>query len=116
MHEYSIALALLERAEDEARQRRATAVERVRVRIGELSGVVPELFVTAFEISRSESELCKNAALEVDYVPCSWACSKCSKPIESGEKLECSICGAPARLAAGDEMLLASLELEVPDV
>ena len=39
MHEYSLMVALMERVEEEAAAHRALAVHRVRVRIGELSGI-----------------------------------------------------------------------------
>ena len=47
MHEYSIVGALVEQVESEARQRNATYVRRIRVRIGDLSGVDPELLASA---------------------------------------------------------------------
>ena len=113
MHEYSLMLALMERVEEEAASRRALAVHRVRIRIGELSGVEPELLESAFEIVRAGT-ICAGAVLEVERVPARWECSACRRPLGAGERLQCAACGAPAALAAGDEILLGQVELEVP--
>jgi hydrogenase nickel incorporation protein HypA/HybF len=113
MHEYSIALALMERIDAEADTRRALSVHRVRVRIGELSGIEPELLRSAFEIVRERTR-CQSAVLDIAEIPAAWICSGCGRPIEPGALLQCPACGAPARLAAGDEIVLDQLEMEVP--
>jgi hydrogenase nickel incorporation protein HypA/HybF len=113
MHEYSLMLALMERVEQEAASRRAVAVRRVRIRIGELSGVEPELLESAFSIVRVGT-ICENAAVEITRVPAQWECARCQTPLKAGDLLQCAACGAPARLASGDEMLLEQIEMEVP--
>ena len=115
MHEYSVVSSLIAAAEARAREHGATAITRLRVRIGELSGVDPELLVTAFEMAR-EGSMCAEATVEVERVPVSWACRGCGCPIAPGEVLKCPACGAPARLLSGDEIVLAQMELEVVDV
>lgn len=113
MHEYSIALALMERIDAEADSRRAVSVHRVRLRIGELSGIEPDLLRSAFEIVRERTR-CQAAVLDITEIPAAWVCSGCGRPIGAGAVLQCPDCGAPARLAAGDEIVLEQLELEVP--
>jgi hydrogenase nickel incorporation protein HypA/HybF len=113
MHEYSLMLALMERVEQEAASRRAVAVHRVRIRIGELSGVEPDLLESAFSIVR-ERTICAHAAIEITRVPAQWECSRCQAPLTAGALLQCAACGAPARLTRGDEILLEQVELEVP--
>jgi hydrogenase nickel incorporation protein HypA/HybF len=113
MHEYSLMLALLERVEAEATAHRAVAVHRVLVRIGELSGVEPDLLESAFEIVRAGT-VCAGAALDVERVAARWECSACRRPLDTGGALRCAACGAAAALAAGDEILLGQIELEVP--
>ena len=113
MHEYSIVQALLERVAAEARARRATSVHRLSVRIGELSGVEPELFVTAFVTFR-ERTICEGAELDLQTVAARWECPVCGRDIGRGERLTCTSCALPARLAAGDEIMLDRIEMEVP--
>ena len=114
MHEYSIIQALLARVDREARQRGASAVHRLRVQIGELSGVEIDLLTTAFETFRQGS-LCTDAELEVEAVPAQWSCPECGASIPRGAILRCRACGLPARLIGGDEIVLDQIELEVPD-
>jgi hydrogenase nickel incorporation protein HypA/HybF len=113
MHEFSIGQALMERIEAEAAARGATAVHRVRLTIGDQSGVEPDLLTTAFDILK-EHGLCHGAALDIERVPARWACSSCGRDIPPGEILRCGACGAIARLVSGDEIVLAQLEMEVP--
>lgn len=113
MHEYALMQALMERVGEEAAARRALAVHRIVVRIGDLSGVEADLLESAFEIVRAGTA-CEGAALEVERVPATWVCSACGRPIAGGGRLQCGACGSPARLAAGGEILLGRIELEVP--
>ena len=112
MHEYSLIQALVERVEAEVAARRATAVHRVCVRIGEDAGVDVDLFTTAFRTFR-ERTVCEHADLEVAIVPVEWACDACGRRIEAGQPLRCPGCGLPARMIGGDEIILERLELEV---
>ncbi len=114
MHEYSLVEALVRRVEEEARKRGAVAVHRLSVRVGELSGVDPELFATAYETFRAGT-LCEKAPLAVARVAASWSCPSCRRPIAKGDVLRCAECGAPARLDdGGDALLLDGIEMEVP--
>lgn len=112
MHEYAIVRALLDRVEKEAQAHQATRVHRVRVRLGEVAGVDGELLATAFR-TYSEAAGCGAAELEVVPVPAHWACGGCGREVSPGEVLRCRVCGRPARLIEGDEILLDRIEMEV---
>ena len=113
MHEYSIVQALMERVDAEADRRGATAVHRIAVRIGELSGVDVGLLATAYAIVRERTR-CAHAELDVEPVAAEWRCPKCRRTIAAGDLLRCAACGRAAELAAGGEILLDRIELEVP--
>ncbi len=114
MHEYSLVQSLVERVEQEARARGAIAVHRLSVRVGELSGVDPELFRTAYETFR-EGTICANAPLAVASVAATWSCPRCGTPVARGAILRCTACEVPARLDdGGDALTLDGIELEVP--
>jgi hydrogenase nickel incorporation protein HypA/HybF len=115
MHEYSIVQSLMGHIEAQARAHGATAVRHVAVRIGELSGVDPELLQSAYDLVRERS-ICAGAPLSITAVAAQWVCRQCSRAVPSGGPLRCPACAAPARLVSGDEILLERLELEVPDV
>jgi hydrogenase nickel incorporation protein HypA/HybF len=114
VHEYSLVEALVRRVEEEARRRSALAVHGLSVRVGELSGVDPELFRTAYETFRAGT-ICESAPLALSQVPASWSCPRCSRPIARGEALTCPRCHEPARLDdGGDALTLDRIDLEVP--
>lgn len=112
MHEYSIVQALYDRVAGAAADKGATAVHRVRVRIGEMSGVDPGLLATAWETFRVRT-LCEHAPLDIDRVAAVWDCSGCGRELPRGAHLQCPSCGRPARLRQGDEIVLEQIEMEV---
>jgi len=114
MHEYSLVEALVRRVEEEAARRGATAVHAVRVSLGELAGVDPELFRTAWDTFRAGTG-CARAELALVSVAASWSCPGCRAQIPRGAVLRCPACDLPARLSErADALLLESVEMEVP--
>lgn len=113
MHEYSIVQAMFDRIEQVARERRATVVRRVTVRVGSAAGLDVTLFRSAFELFQVRT-VCDAARLEVEEVPARWVCPGGHGVLAEGRPLTCETCGQPARLEAGDEITLMRLDLEVP--
>jgi hydrogenase nickel incorporation protein HypA/HybF len=112
MHEYSLVQALVDRVAAEVKQRRALAVHKLTIRIGELSGVEPELFRTAYETFR-EGTVCARATLVLEQVAASWSCPRCSGKIARGAALHCAACDLPARLdEGGDALMLNGMEVD----
>ncbi len=112
MHEYSLVRAMVDRVLQEARARNASAVSRLAVRIGAMSGVEPELFASAFTLCREG--ILAGAELELRHSEALWACPACASAIPAGAVLRCPSCDVPARLLSGDEILLEQIEMEVP--
>ena len=115
MHEYSVVQALITHVEVEARARKAITVHRLTVQMGELAGLDAELFATAYATFRAGT-VCADAELDIEPVPARWVCRTCGAAIAAGAALQCTTCGAPARLEQGDEIVLGRIEMEVPDV
>jgi hydrogenase nickel incorporation protein HypA/HybF len=113
MHEYSIVQAMFDQIEAQARERHAVAVRRVVVRIGVAAGVDVPLLKTAYDTFRVRT-ICDSAPLDVEEIGERWTCPAGHGDIPSGHRLTCDVCARPARLAAGDEIVLERLELEVP--
>lgn len=55
MHELSIAMSILEGVEEEVVRQGYGAVEAIHIRIGPLSGIVPEALLGAFEMAREQT-------------------------------------------------------------
>jgi hydrogenase nickel incorporation protein HypA/HybF len=115
MHEYSIVAALVDRVRREVEAHPGAIARRLRVRIGELAGVEPELLRTAFAVLR-ERGACAGAELDIEQVAAAWCCTRCDLPVAPGAVLRCPSCGRPAGLAAGGEIILERIEMEVRDV
>lgn len=115
MHEYSIIAALVDRVQRELEARPGAVARKLQVRIGELSGVEPDLLRTAF-ITFRERSACAEAELELVQVPAVWRCPRCDLAIAAGAVLRCPTCERPARLASGGDITLERIEMEVPDV
>ena len=112
MHELSICQALIEQVEAVARKEGALQVVQVRVGIGPLSGVEPQLLQQAFTLARAGS-IAATASLLIDHLPVKVSCSECGQETEAGvANLACGNCGDwHTRLVSGDEMLLTQVEL-----
>ena len=112
MHELSICQALIEQVEAVARKEGALQVVQVRVGIGPLSGVEPQLLQQAFQLARAGS-IAATASLLIDHLPVRVSCRECGQ--ETGAEvanLACGNCGDwHTELVSGDEMLLTQMEL-----
>ncbi len=112
MHEYSIIQSLVDSVESVASRYEGGSVHRVYVDIGELSGVDCDLLQIAYDTFR-EGTICDKAPLTIERIAARWECPHCHGAIPRGEILRCASCNEPARLAAGDEILLRRVEMEV---
>jgi hydrogenase nickel incorporation protein HypA/HybF len=112
MHELSIMESALNLALAQARENGASRVHVLRLRIGALSGVVPDALQFAFE-ALTPGTAAEGAELIVDNVPARFWCETCRREFESPEMFgECPDCARPSsELRAGREMELASLEI-----
>lgn len=102
----------LDTALDQARKAGAVRVHEIRLRIGALSGVVPEALQFAFE-ALADGTLAEKARLTIEHVPARFWCEPCQREFEAVRLFsECPECNTPSRkLRAGREMELASMEI-----
>jgi len=116
MHELSVCMALLDQVQSIAREQGATQVERILLRIGPLSGVDPLLLKSAYPLA-AVGTIAATAALDIETTSVRVQCNACgAETSATPNRLVCGRCGGfRARVISGDEMLLASLELKVPD-
>src|SRR6185437_8393479 len=78
MHELAIMDSALNLALDQAQKSGATRLHVIRLRIGSLSGVVPEALQFAFE-PLAPGTLAEGAALDIENVPARFWCHGCAR-------------------------------------
>jgi hydrogenase nickel incorporation protein HypA/HybF len=109
MHELSIAGNILEIVREHLPEGRAE-VASVKVRIGEMSGVVPDSLAFCFEALTAGTPL-QGARLQIQEIPLSGRCRACGYAGRLADgALTCSACGS------GDLELIAGRELEVVEI
>jgi hydrogenase nickel incorporation protein HypA/HybF len=113
MHELSIAMSILEIAEEEAERRGNAHVQAVHLRLGPLSGVVKEALLSAFEIASEQTDL-SDCSLVIEDVHISVFCATCNaeRRVRSMQCFQCVECGMPAsEVVHGHELQVSALEL-----
>jgi len=113
MHELSIAMGIVEAAEEEARRHNGR-VSAVHLKLGALSGVVKDALLFSYEAACLDTPLA-GSRLIVEEVPIVVFCPQCDSPRElrSPQWLCCPECGTPAsEIMQGKELEVVSLELE----
>jgi hydrogenase nickel incorporation protein HypA/HybF len=112
MHEIGLMQRMVEVALDRAASAGARHVQRVTVRVGAESGVVPDVIILAFEVA-TRGTIAEGAQLQIEDVPIACFCAICDLDFAPADALhECPIChrlGAEVR--CGNEFELASLEI-----
>lgn len=112
MHEISIIEETLAIALENAHQQDATQIHRLKMRIGEMSGVVPEALNFAFDVV-VQGTIAQQAILEIEIVPVKCYCDRCQlefKPLDYF--YQCPQCGElQTQTLCGREIELASLEV-----
>ena len=116
MHELSIVQSLFEILEDKAREQNARRITGVKLRVGRLSGVVPELIESAFDTYK-KGTLAEAAGLEIEITPFDFRCRACGGSTFRDETdVACSACGSKdIELVGGMDLVVENIEIEVDD-
>ncbi len=114
MHELSIVASLFEILEEKAKEKKAEKITSVKLKVGALSGVVPEFLETAFNIYKKDT-IADEAELKIEEVPLKVKCEKCGAEIIKNDYVFiCEKCDSrELKTLAGTELLLEKIELEV---
>lgn len=76
MHELSIALTIIDRAQAEIDRRHLSKLSAIGIRVGALSAVDPEALVFGFSVASRETAL-DGVKLQIEWVPASVRCRSC---------------------------------------
>ncbi|MFN2449005.1 MAG: hydrogenase maturation nickel metallochaperone HypA [Candidatus Baltobacteraceae bacterium] len=114
MHEVSIALAIVDEIAERIDGQNIEKVTAVHLRIGAMTGVVPEALRFAWELA-ADGTPAAGSRLEIERVPLTIYCSACAcERTVAGSMLPvCAVCGASSNdIVRGRELLVASMEVE----
>lgn len=111
MHEVSIMAEALQMALESARAAGAHRIAGLHLRIGKLSGTVPEAMQFAWEVVR-RGTIAETAWLEIETVPAAFWCATCQTEFECPDVYsECPRCHNPgAGLRRGRELEIVAVE------
>ena len=113
MHELSIALSIVELAEEEA-ERRGVPIHAVHLKLGALSGVVKAALLSCYEMACENTPL-QGSRLVVEEVPVVIFCPSCQaqRPLSSVQLFCCPQCGTPcSEIVQGRELEVVALEIQ----
>lgn len=113
MHELAITQGILEIAEKEAAKYNSGRITRIKLQIGEFTGVVREALEFSFEVVK-EGTLAEHAQLEIEVVKLRKRCPSCDEVFESNDLFDffCPKCNAPAEIISGREMQIEYIDLD----
>lgn len=131
MHEFSIACEIFEQVMATAKEHGATEVKHVTLQMGRLSHTNPEQLSFCFKVL-SEESIAENADFIVEMIPPSLECEcgytgtvdeekireNCefkSELLAYAAVMKCPICGKPAQITGGRELIIKSIEIETED-
>ena len=113
MHELSIVQDLLKVCDTNATEQGATAVKRVEIQIGKLSGVEPHYLKKAFDAFKVGGH-CSDAELIIEIQDIIVRCCQCGREgTIMANEFVCPMCGSRELVVIkGEDLILMRLELE----
>ncbi len=116
MHELSVAQNILEIAAQHLPSGFAERVQSVRVKVGEMAGIVPESLEFCFGALVEGTPL-QGSALFIERVPLRCLCRSCKEPFEPRAlAFICPQCGsADTEIVSGRELNVTEIELADED-
>lgn len=114
MHELSIALSIVEMAQEESDRRGRAQVLAVHLRLGKLSGVVKEALLSSYQMACEATSL-EGSQLLIEEVPVEVFCPRCdrSRTVASIQWFCCPECGTPTpTVLHGKELEVTALEIK----
>ena len=117
MHEMGIALEIYRTCREAVRDHGEGRIERVRIAVGELSAVEPDLLSFGWEAVIADTPD-EGAELEIEFCRADQRCPACGeqKARSEGTWLRiCPDCGAPLEVKGGDELDVLEVSFETDD-
>jgi hydrogenase nickel incorporation protein HypA/HybF len=112
MHEIGIMEDTLKLALEYAKRENATKITRLKMRVGDMSSVIPDSLQFAFDVM-IKGTIAEGATLEIETIPVTCYCSNCQKEFTPKTLFyECPECHQlTTKILTGKELELTSLEV-----
>lgn len=113
MHELSIAISIVEMAQEEAERQGDVHVNVVYLRLGLLSGVAKEALLSSYDLA-CEGTALAGSHLVIEDMPIVVYCPKCDarRPANTAQWFSCPDCGTPTpEIVQGRELEVAAMEI-----
>ncbi len=111
MHELGIVMKVVESVEQVAKQNGVQKVTKLRVEVGEVSSVVPELFTDCFQWAKLRTNYLKECELELIILQGISYCKACGSTYNTTEHAkQCPNCGSY------DTYLITGNEINIKDI
>jgi hydrogenase nickel incorporation protein HypA/HybF len=112
MHELGIAQNILEIVQQSVPEEQAESVRWIRLRIGQLSGIVPDSLEFCFQAIIGDTKMPK-AGLAIEQVPTTFQCKKCAYRFQVNDlEFLCPKCSdSDLEVISGRELEIVEIEL-----
>jgi hydrogenase nickel incorporation protein HypA/HybF len=114
MHELSIAMSIVELAEEEIQKNGGMQVSAIHLKLGALSGVVKDALLSSYGLA-CEGTALAGSRLMIEEVPVIAYCAQCDapRPVGSVEWFVCPECRAlMSKVLQGRELQVVALEIQ----
>jgi len=114
MHELGIVIHIAKTLEEFASENELTDIRKVTLQVGEVSGIMTDLFIDAWDYFKKHRELIQNAELVLETLPAVTWCDHCKQTYETVRYgKECPYCHSTETwLQQGDECIIKEIEVE----
>ena len=114
MHEMGIIINLARTLDDTARDEGLTKISRVTLQVGEVSGIMTDLFEDCWDYFKKKHPVLAESRLELETIPAVTYCSSCGQTYETVKYgKECPHChSGETWLLRGNECVIKEIEAE----
>lgn len=114
MHEMGIVLHLAKTLDETAEEHQLTAIGKVVLQVGEVSGIMTDLFTDAWNYFKVRNPVLVNSELVLETIPAVTWCDNCKQTYETVKYgKECPYChSGETWLLRGNECIIKEIEAE----
>ena len=118
MHEMGIVIHLAKTLDELAEEHHITKIGSVTLSVGEVSGIVNDLFIDAWEYFKKKHPILSDSELRMEVIPAVTHCDGCGEDYETvAHGKICPHCGSKETwLIQGNECIIKEIEAETAPV